>query len=189
MQATTDGVGGGRLERAREMLRSTLIFAVLLIPAAAHAQYSNHSMGLAPQVTTFAGSGSVMWGLSLEFSNYLEGGFGVFARVPALIAEVPVGADTPTGQGRVFATGGSAGVRYLFVEGFLQPWIGLQLTGLVLMTQPVSWFLGTGATVGLDWVLTESISVGARGIYDVFIQLNGPWRHQLGGSLAVSVLF
>lgn len=171
------------------MFRSTLIFAVLLIPAAAHAQYSNHSLGLAPQVTTFTDSRAVMWGLTLEFSNYLESGFGVFARIPALIAEVPVGADTPTGQGRVFATGGSAGVRYLFVEGTVQPWVGLQLTSLVLMTQEVTWFFGTGATLGLDWVLSESWAVGARGIYDVFIQLNGAWRHQLGGSLSISVLF
>jgi hypothetical protein len=125
-----------------------------------------------------------MWGVTLEASNYLENGFELFARVPLLIAE-PTGGETT----RVFTTGGSAGLRYLFVEGTVQPWVGLQLSGLVLISQPVNWFLGAGATIGVDWVLSESWSIGARGIYDFFIVLTGPWRHQLGGSLMVSVLF
>jgi outer membrane protein len=131
-----------------------------------------------------------MWGLSLEFSSYLDGGFEFFGRVPVLLAQTAVGADTPDGVGRVFATGASVGVRYLFFQGSVRPWVGLQLGGLVLVTRPEpAWFLGTGATVGLDWILTESWSVGARGIYDVYLDLNRPWRHQLGGTLNVMVLF
>ncbi len=166
------------------MVRSTLIFAALT-SAFAHAEYSNHSIGVGPHLTVVTGSRSLMWGLAIEASNYLENGFELFGRVPLLIAE-PAAGETM----RVFVTGGSAGVRYLFVEGTVQPWVGLQLSGVVLMTQPVvNWFLGTGATIGLDWVLSESWSIGARGIYDVFIRLDGPWRHQLGGSLMVSVVF
>jgi hypothetical protein len=166
------------------MLRSTLIFAAL-ISAVAHAEYSNHSLGIGPHLTVVTGSRSLMWGLALEGSNYLENGFELFARVPLLIAE-PIAGETA----RVFSTGGNVGVRYLFVEGTVQPWVGLQLSGVVLITQPVvNWFLGAGATIGLDWVLSESWSIGARGIYDVFVRLDGPWRHQLGGSLVGSVVF
>lgn len=159
-------------------------------PFVAHAQYAPHSLGAGPHLATVVGSRSLMWGLSLEFSNYLDSGFEFFGRVPLLIAETPVGAETTSGAGRVFATGASAGVRYLFLEGMVRPWVGLQLGGVVLVTQPqVTWFLGAGATLGLDWVLSESWSVGARGVYDVFVDLNRPWRHQLGGTLNVSVLF
>ena len=176
------------------MVRSRLsCFVVLLFlafPGLAQAQYAPQTLGLGPHVTFVPGSQAVMWGVAIEFSRYLESGFEFFSRVPLLIAQTPVGADTIDGSGRVFATGASLGVRYLFVEGSLRPWVGLQVGGVVLITQPAPrWFLGTGATLGLDWVLTESWSVGARAIYDVFIDLNRPWRHQLGGSLIVSVLF
>ena len=171
-------------------MRSTLIFAALLTSTLAHAQYAPHSLGAGPHVSGVMGTGRVMGGISLEGTQYLESGFEFFIRVPLLIAETPVGADTPSGAGRVFSTGGSLGVRYLFVEGMVRPWVALQLSGVVLATKPEAiWFLGTGTTVGIDWVVSESWSIGARGIYDVFIDLNGPWRHQLGGTLMVSVLF
>ena len=165
-------------------MRSLLISAVLLSAAVSRAEFSNHSLGLGPQVTWVEPARSVMWGLSLEYSKYLESSFEVFGRVPILIAEPPGGEGL-----RVFGTGASLGVRYLFIEGTVQPWVGLQLTGVVLIGEPVSWFLGPGATLGLDWVLTESWAVGARFAYDAFIRLNDPWRHQLGGTLTVSVLF
>ena len=165
------------------MVRSLLTFAVLSA-GLCRAEFSNHSLSAGPQVTWVEPARSVMWGLTLEGSKYLENGFEVFGRVPLLIAEPPGG----LGQ-RVFSTGGSLGVRYLFIEGTVQPWVGLQASSVVLITEPVSWFLGPGATLGLDWVLNDSWAIGARGSYDVFIDLNGPWRHQLGGSLTASVLF
>ena len=114
-------------------------------PFVAHAQYAPHSLGRGPHLATVVGSRSLMWGLSLEFSNYLDSGFEFFGRVPLLIAETPVGAETTSGAGRVFATGASVGVRYLFLEGMVRPWVGLQLGGVVLVTQPeVTWFLGAG---------------------------------------------
>lgn len=171
-------------------MRSKLIFAGLLTSTLAHAQYAPHSLGLGPQVSAVVGTGRVMGGISLEGTQYLEEGFELFIRVPVLIAETPVGADTVSGAGRVFSTGGSLGVRYLFLDGLVRPWVALQLSGLVLLTKPEAlWFLGPGTTVGIDWVLSDSWSIGARAIYDVFIDLNGPWRHQLGGTLLVSVLF
>ena len=171
-------------------MRSNLIFAVLLASTLAQAQYAPHSLSAGPQVSGVVGTGQVMGGISLEGSQYLENSFEFFGRVPLLIAQTPVGADTPTGAGRVFSTGGSLGVRYLLVEGMVRPWVALQLSGVVLLTQPEAiWFLGAGTTLGIDWVLSESWSVGARGIYDVFVDLNRPWRHQLGLTLTVSVLF
>ena len=163
---------------------------LLFISLAAHAQYAPHSLGLSPNVSSALGTRSAMYGVTIEFSNYLESSFEFFARVPILIAEVSVGADTADGSGRVFSTGGSLGVRYLFLESAVRPWVGLQLSGVVLVTKPdVTWFLGAGPSVGVEWVLDESWSIGARGVYDVFIDLNRPWRHQLGASLNVSVLF
>ncbi len=114
------------------MVRSGLIFAALFFPALAHAQYSNHGLGLGPHVTVVLGSRSLLWGVTLEFSNYLESGFEVFGRVPLSITDVQLGADTSDGVGKVFSVGATVGVRYLFIETSVRPWVGLQLSTLVL---------------------------------------------------------
>jgi hypothetical protein len=173
------------------MVRSSLKRSLfpLLFAAVAHAQYAPSSLGLGPQATAVIGD-TPMVGVDLEYARYLESGFVFFADVPILIASTAVGADTPTGSGRVFATGGRLGVRYLFTEGMVRPWVALQLAGLVLVTKPeVTWYAGAGTSVGLDWILSESFALGARLVYDVFVDLNRPWRQQLGGSINVSVLF
>jgi len=41
---------------------------------------------------------------------------------------------------------------------------------------------------GFEWVLSESFALGLRGTYDAFVDLNLPWRHQLGVSLGLIVL-
>lgn len=173
------------------MVRSSLKRSLfpLLFAVVAHAQYAPNSLGLGPAVTAVVGD-TPMVGVEVEVSRYLESGFVAFIDVPFLIASTVVGADTPTGAGRVFASGGRLGVRYLFTENLVRPWVALQLAGLVLATKPeVSWYVGAGTSAGLDWILSDSFSLGARLVYEVFVDLNRPWRHQLGGSLNGSVLF
>lgn len=172
------------MERTRLMLS----LAVLLTAATAHAQYNNTSLGVGVQFNAVLNEPS-RGGLSLQFTRYLESGFEFYARAPALIAEVRAGADTPSGAGRVFATGLSLGVRYLFLEDHLRPWFGLQLGSAILITKPdVTWAIGPGASFGLDWVVSDSIALELAGTYELFIDLNKPSRHQLGGTLSVLIL-
>jgi outer membrane protein len=165
------------------------VFGLMVLAPAAHAQYSSSALGVGIQATTVVSTGP-QYGLTLEYSRYLESSFEFYVRAPVLIVETPVGAATESGAGRVFGTGLSLGVRYLFHEEVLRPWVGLHLGASVLITRPeIAWFLGPGTAVGLDWVLSESFSLGLRGSYDVFVDLNRPWRHQLGLTLGVAVLF
>jgi outer membrane protein len=169
-------------------LKALLAALMCLAAPAARAQFNNSQLGAGPAFNSVIGQGP-QYGLFIEYGRYLESSFEFFARAPVLIVETPSGANTPTGQGRVFGTGLSLGVRYLFNEDTLRPWVGLQLTGSVLITQPqVAWFLGGGTSLGLDWVLSESFALGVRGSYDVFVELNQPWRHQVGVMLALHVL-
>jgi hypothetical protein len=163
------------------------VVGLLLAAPAAQAQFSNSSLSLGVQGNAVV-SGPPQWGLSLGYSRYIESGFEFVAWAPALITEVPAGAETPSGAGRVFATGLSLGVRYLFLEEMVRPWVSLQLGSSILITTPVTWFVGPAASVGLDWVFSESFSLGLRGTYELFIDLNRPSRHQLGVVLGVSVL-
>jgi outer membrane protein len=170
-------------------LRLGVTTACLLFGGTASAQFNNTALGVGPLFSSVVGQGP-QYGLHFEYARYLESSFELFARAPVLLVEVPVGADTPTGQGRVFGTGLSLGARYLFHEDTLRPWVGLQLSSSVLITTPqVSWYLGGGPSAGLDWVVSDSILLGARGTYDVFVELNRPWRHQLGVTLLFAVTF
>ncbi len=106
------------------------------------------------------------------------------------MTHVLVGADTPTGAGDIFATGGSLGVRYFFLEATLRPWAGIQLSGLVLVTKPeVTWFVGPGVSAGVDYFFTDSVAAGVRASYDFFAMINKVPRHNLGAALSLSVLF
>src|SRR4051812_28347235 len=131
------------------MRLSVFTFAVvvcLVVAPDAQAQYANRSLGVGVQATASINN-NALWGLTLDGSLYIENGFEVFLRVPILIADTATGAGTPSGRGQIFGTGGSLGVRYLFLEEHVRPYVGLQLSGLVLFTQPdpnVSF--GPGAT-------------------------------------------
>lgn len=164
----------------------SLCFAVPL----ARAQYQPNLLTVAPAVEVVLGPADVHAGLLLEYSRYLESGFDFYARVPVLLTHTPAGADTPSGSGWVVSTGLSLGVRYLFLEEQVRPWLGLHAASTLLGTTPsLSWYVGPGTSAGLDVVLSESFVVGARVTWDVFIVLNGPWRQQLQGALTLSVLW
>ncbi|MFT3712013.1 MAG: hypothetical protein QM817_30595 [Archangium sp.] len=173
-----------------ELKTKLRLFAALtcLAGSAAQAQFNNSSLSAGPLINTVIGQGA-QYGLALEFDRYLESGFEFVARAPAVIAELPAGADTPSGVGRVFGTGLSLGVRYLFLEEQFRPWAGAQLTWTILLTQPSAvWGLGAGPSVGIDWVFHESFALSLRGSYDVFVELNRPWRHQLSVTLGLVIL-
>ena len=161
----------------------------LLLAPDAQAQYANRSLGIGAQATTSINN-AAQWALTIEGSVYLDSGFELFLRIPVMITHSPVGAATPSGSGQVFGTGGSLGARYLFLQEQIRPWIGLQLSTLVLFTQPlVTYYFGPGATLGTDFFVTDFLSIGVRGTYDMFIDLNRPLRHNLGAGLNVTTVF
>ena len=174
------------------MRLSILTFAAvsgLLLAPNAHAQYGNRSLGIGAEATTSINN-AAQWALTLEGSLYIESGFDIFLRVPVMITNVSIGADTISGRGQVFGTGGSLGVRYFFLEERVRPYVGVQVSGLVLFTVPlVDYYLGPGATAGADFFLTNFLSIGVRGSYDMFVALNRPLRHNLGAALSVTTNF
>lgn len=173
------------------MRLSILTFAAVsgLLASDAHAQYANRSLGVGAQATTSINNGA-QWAVTLEGSVYIDSGFDVFLRIPLMITDTPTGAATASGSGQVFGTGGSLGVRYLILEEQIRPYVGIQVSTLVLFTQPlVNYYFGPGATAGCDFFLTDFLSIGLRGSYDMFIDLNRPLRHNFGAGLNVAALF
>ncbi len=165
------------------------ITTALLLSNAAHAQYANRSLGIGAQATTSI-KNNALFAVTLEASLYIESGFDVFLRVPLSITDTSTGAGTASGRGQIFATGGSLGIRYLFLEESIRPYVGIQFSGLVFLTQPkVDYYVGPGATVGLDFFVTDWLSIGARGTYDLFVMLNKSPRNNFGAGLNVATVF
>ncbi len=165
------------------------VSCLLLTPTAARAQFATRSVGIGGQATTSINN-AAQWAITLEGSVYIESGFDVYLRIPVMLTETPVGASTQSGAGQVLGSGGNLGVRYLFLEEQIRPYVGLHLSALVLFTQPlVNGFAGLGATVGTDFFVTDFLAIGVRGTYDIFIDLNKPPRHNFGAGLNVTTFF
>ena len=110
----------------------------MLVAGEAQAQFANRSLGGGLGFVKLLGGGSLgvdfAAPLNLEGSLYIENGFDVFVQIPLMLVSVAQGAATPSGAGLVFGTGGHLGVRYLFSEETIRPYVGLELAGFVLLT-------------------------------------------------------
>ncbi len=177
------------------------LLAVLgcMVASDAHAQFANRSLGGGVSFIKLFGGASragtatgvdFAVPLTLEGSLYIENGFDIYAHIPVMLVNVTSGADTPSGRGLIFGTGGHLGVRYLFSEETLRPYVGVEIAGFVLLTKasPVV-FIGPGAMVGLDYFVSDTVTIGARGFFDLFIELNVDPRPAVGGGVAVAAYF
>ncbi len=169
----------------------------ILLASQAHAQFANRSLGGGLGFVklfggaTGEGSTGVEFAvpLTLEGTLYIENGFDIFAHVPLMLVSVTLGAATASKAGLVFGTGGHLGVRYLFSEETIRPYVGVEIAGFALLTTTTVVFVGPGVVAGIDFFLADTVSVGARGFFDLFIELNVPVRPAFGGGASVAVYF
>jgi outer membrane protein len=163
----------------------------LFLAGEANAQFANRSLGAGLNFyKLFSSTEDWALPLTLEGSLYIENGFDVFVHVPVMIVNTRVGAPTASGAGLIFGTGAHLGVRYLFMEEELRPYVGLQLSALVLVKSlGPEVFGGPGLTAGIDYFIADTVSLGGRVFYDLFIQLNQPLRQNLGLGVNVATYF
>lgn len=165
----------------------------LLFAGDASAQFANRSLGGGLGFIRLFGGGAVgvdfAVPLTLEGTLYIENGFDVFAQIPLMIVSTTT--TLPGEKGKlVFGTGGHLGVRYLFLEETIRPYVGAEIAGFVLITQPNALvFIGPGAVAGLDFFVADTVSIGARTFFDLFLELNASPRPALGGVFSVAAYF
>jgi len=177
----------------------TTIVLALGILAAAPAQagtgsFANRSLGLGFGAFKFMGENELIsWGMpiTLEGGYYLESGFDLYLRVPFMLLYQSAFVTSSGGPGMVFATGGQFGARYLFLEEELRPFLGLHLSGIYIFRDSAfgNFFFGPGAAGGLEYFVGESVALGGRVYFDMFININQPLRFALGGQVYVSTYF
>jgi outer membrane protein len=183
------------------MMRSihvhVLTAAVLLGAGSAQAtaSFANRELGLG--VGGFSllppGADLISWGLplTLEGGLYLENGFALYLHIPLMLLQ-QTGASQP---GTVLGTGGQFGVRYLFLEESIRPYVMLHLAGLYFFRDSSSgtnFYAGPGTGFGVDFFVAESISLGVRASVDLFLTLAQAQLTavvSLGGGVYVTTYF
>jgi outer membrane protein len=172
-------------------MRLSLTFA-LLAASAAHAQFANRHIGLELSPMRFTDHElTTGFSATLDGSWYLDNGFDVGLRVPFAMFL------TTTSTRQRFGTGGQLYARYLFSQEQLRPWVDLELDVLYIFRdnpdastqQQVFW--GPGVSVGLDYLINDSVAIGARTMFTLYIALenDSPVRPSYGGTVNVSFYF
>jgi outer membrane protein len=167
-------------------MRPLLCVLFLLSATSAHAQYANHSLGLSAGYMRFAEDSQLEPGLflGLEGSYYLDAGFELVSLTKLALPRDPVSGD------RVLGLAPSAGLRYLFAEENVRPYLGTDVSYLmVFKTAGMQQYMGVGPNVGVDLFVGESTSLGARAQYNFYVRLNEPLQTSLTFSLGAATYF
>ena len=134
----------------RKLLCVLGFFMALLGASSAHAQFANRSLGLSLGYMNFQRTAGLDSGafVGLDASVYIESGFEVVS-----LTKLTFPLDPATDK-RVVGLAPSVGLRYLLMEESIRPYVGV------------------GPNAGIDFFMSESISVGARAQYNFYIALN-----------------
>ena len=160
--------------------------SILLTALPAQAQFANRSLGVSAGYIDFDRSAGLDGGLflGLEGSLYIENGFDLVS-----LSKISFPRDPITGR-RVVGLAPSVGIRYLILEESIRPYVGTDLSYLFVFTDAVTMnFVGIGPNVGIDYFVTDTVSLGARAQYNIYVMLNEPTQNSLTLSLGVAAYF
>lgn len=185
---------------AKKLSTCVLVFGLLAASEAnASASFANRNLGLGVSgfgILGAANSTGIDWGIpiTLEGGFYIESGFEVFLRIPLLFAQQKFGFNTADGKGIVLASGGQFGVKYMFLEESIRPYVTLHVAGLYFIRDAAAvmlnnFFIGPGISTGVDFFVGESISLGARAYVDMYVTLNVPPNFAIGAGIAATTYF
>ncbi len=166
----------------RKTLSTWVVVLLLLgaVEANASASFANRMLGLSGGYSTFTNNNvalTTVVPIALEAGYYIESGFDLYLRVQISLVRqgVGFGADR-NNPGFLFGIGGQLGIRYLFLEESIRPYVGVHLAGMGLPSElrvgPPG-YGGLGINGGVDFFLSDSISLGLRGYFDLLMSVRG----------------
>lgn len=181
----------------RKMM-AMLVVCVTLFTGSAQAaagSFANREIGLS--VGGFAllpkGADLVSWGLpiAVEGGYYIDSGFALYLHAAVMLLQQTEGfGPAMNGPGTVIAGGGQFGLRYLFLEESIRPYVMLHIAALYMARDQRQGYAGPGAGVGVDFFIAESVSLGVRATADLYITLNPTvLLLSAGGALYVTTYF
>ncbi len=143
---------------------------LLATSATATPSFANRSLGLGVSAFRLVGeSGNIDWGIpaTLEGGLYIDNGFEAYVRVPLMLLSQPL-LQPPF----IWATGGQLGFRYLFLQESIRPYVNFHVAALAFLRNPVQVSVGPGAGGGIDFFVSDGVSIGPRVYADLFITLD-----------------
>ncbi|MHB8872778.1 MAG: hypothetical protein ACYC8T_03740 [Myxococcaceae bacterium] len=170
----------------RRFIPAAAVAVTLLCASGASAQFANKSLGIAPGFMVMNADPDADWAvpLSLEGTLYIENGFDLVIRAAPMLL---------TGKlekRQYFAVSFNLGIRYLLSEESLRPYIGASLAGLYIeRADHNKGYGGIGAFGGVDYFLSDSISIGARAFVNLYLMLNTQSTTGLGFQGVVATYF
>ena len=173
----------------RGLTRAVLVVSGLASTPAL-AQYENRALSLSVGYVALHQGVVPVPGIAvgLGWTHYIDGGFEWTANADAMLL------PEPDMTGNIFGVSGGPGLRYLFLQESIRPWVGVALSYLLLFHSDQSWnHLGLGPSMGLDFFLTRQISLGVKGRLDFYAVLRDrepiALRISSGGALVGSAWF
>ena len=173
----------------RKFLPLAAFLLVLGWAQTAQAQYANKSITIAggylgtDKGVGFNGAVPLYIGGSL----YLEGGWELYTHFPiALVRENTTGSW-------FLGWGNHTGIRYLLSEDYLRPYVGAELAFLQILRDTglggTHTSVGPGVIAGVEYFVSESISVGVRAQMNVFLSLPLEALFSYGGAATLGIWF
>jgi outer membrane protein len=156
----------------------------LLVSGEARAQLANHSVRFSIGYLDLKNTGSSMdWGvpIGLGYTGYIASHWEWSMDAQMMILTEPIA------NRQVIGAAGGPGLRYVFMEEQLRPYIGVDLDYLHIFDLPgTSNWVGMGPRVGFDYFVTDSLSLGLAGQSNLYWMLNAPLQTSvaLNGSLS-----
>ena len=171
----------------RQILITLAVFGALLASATAHAQYQNRTIGLSVgylkmNVNENGIDHAIPVGLGA--SLYIENGWVMVTHFDFMIVT-----QQPVDQ-QALGVAPTLGFQYLFSEEDLRPYAGLDLSYLHIFSDfGTSNFFGLGPNLGVDYMVSESVSLGVKAQYNLYLALNNPVQNSFGAQLVAKTYF
>jgi len=167
-----------------KLMGASVALAALLYSGAAQAQFTNHSIGfeagyLIIDRSVGAGSGP---DFGVNATLYIESGFDLYCRLIFGIHE-----DLGPGEKKAVGFFPALGVRYLFSEDMLRPYVGLNLAFMHFFGSdylPGALF-SANPNLGLEYYFDSNLSVGLQAEYHRILVLNSTASSQSGNAYAI----
>lgn len=176
----------GRVGFMVSRLPVTFLLLGLLWGGAAHAQFANRSIGLSLGYLDLNNAESVENGipLGLNASLYIENGFDLTLNFQVMLLREKIS------ERQVIGIAPATGIRYLFSEENVRPYLGADLSFLYIFgIATTQGFVGLGPNAGIDIFLSDNVSIGAKGIFNVYVSLNAPVQTSLGATANIATYF
>jgi outer membrane protein len=151
------------------------VLGMLWLAGDAHAQFANRSIRFSLGYLDVKDDPSVSHGfpLGLGYTGYIEAGWELTFDVQGMLL---------TYNDRQFiGMAGGPGLRYLFMEETLRPYAGMDISYLHLFhPNGTSSFVGLGPKAGVEYFVTDSLSLGVKGQVNLYWMLNQPLQISVG---------